>query len=254
MLNRKRTGPLNTDLRPITYFYNLVVWGRFSGSSLAGLLGFLTGVPRVRLYLPLVIFLILVVGFPRRRHPPSSAFFTIGTTGFYGLSMEIVALFLFQNLYGCIYQKIGWIVALFMLGLALGGAMALSVLRTGRRQFPFYPVLSETAIICLSLAMPWIPVLSQTMDIPADRLLHGGMVMIGLTAGFQFPLVSALCMAGGMGQAETAAGIDSRDHLGACAGAFVTGVLLVLLLGIAGTCYLSGGIKGVSLLGLLWKK
>ena len=37
------------------------------------------------------------------------------------MALEIILLFAYQNIYGHLYYKVGLIVALFMLGLSLGG-------------------------------------------------------------------------------------------------------------------------------------
>jgi spermidine synthase len=50
--------------------------------------------------------------------------FSVGSTGFATMSLSIVWLFAFQNLYGYVYQWIGWIVAVFMGGLVIGCAWA----------------------------------------------------------------------------------------------------------------------------------
>lgn len=254
VLESKGPERLNTDLHPVTYFYNLILWSRASSASLAGLFGFLQRIPYYGFFIPLLLLLSVSI-FLRKRFPPSSgALFTIATTGFFGLGLEIVILFLFQNFYGYVYQKIGLIVALFMFGLALGGAMANRLLKEPDNQALSYLKWSDAAICLLALITPWIPVISTFAGWPVDGMLYGTMILIGISAGFQFPLVGAVCLSDGMGQARAAATLDSRDHLGACVGALLTGVFLVPLLGIGGTCTLIAGIKGVSLLGLFTKR
>lgn len=48
----------------------------------------------------------------------------LATTGFTGIALEIVLLYAFQNIYGYIYERMGVIVAVFMVGLAVGGHIA----------------------------------------------------------------------------------------------------------------------------------
>ncbi len=254
VLQKEGAERLNTDLYPITYFYNLILWGRYSGSTFADLLGLLTRFLGYWLFSPLLVLLFIYVGFQAKRSVTSPALYAISSTGFYGLSMEIILLFLFQNLYGYVYQKIGLIVALFMLGLALGGTAANGILKRGGGRVLSYMRWSDGVILSLAVITPWLPVLSRIVLVPVDLILYAVTIVIGGTAGFQFPMVSALCIGDGMDQAKTAAAIDNRDHLGACIGALLTGVLLVPLLGIAGTCYFIAGVKGISMVGLLLKR
>jgi spermidine synthase len=254
VLEKKGKERLNTDLHPVSYFYNLILWGRSSGSSLAGLLGFLKQVPRIWFYSPLLLALTFIVLVRKREQVRSSALFAISTTGLYGLSLEIILLFLFQNLYGYVYQKIGLMVALFMFGLALGGALANRILKGVHKNVPGLLLWSEGTILFFALLTPWLSRIAGLTGVPVEWMIYCMMIIIGITAGFQFPMVSEICIADGMGQAKAASSIDSRDHSGACIGALLTGILFVPLLGISGSCYLVGGIKGVSLTRLIIRK
>jgi spermidine synthase len=59
---------------------------------------------------------------------------SVATTGFVTMALSIVWLFAFQNLYGYVYQRIGWIIALFMAGLVIGCTVGQRMSRqNGRR-------------------------------------------------------------------------------------------------------------------------
>ncbi|MGB2984795.1 MAG: hypothetical protein WBE26_02840, partial [Phycisphaerae bacterium] len=58
---------------------------------------------------------------PRNSWFPNGAIIlSVGTTGFATMALSIIWLFAFQNLYGYVYQRIGWIIAVFMGGLVIG--------------------------------------------------------------------------------------------------------------------------------------
>ena len=57
----------------------------------------------------------------------------IFTTGLLGMSIDVFGLYVFQSMFGYVYQEAGLIVAVFMMGLTLGGlAGTMIVGRTSR--------------------------------------------------------------------------------------------------------------------------
>ncbi|CAG1023282.1 partial Polyamine aminopropyltransferase, partial [Patescibacteria group bacterium] len=58
------------------------------------------------------------------RQLKTNCLIALATTGFTGIALEIVLLYAFQNVYGYIYERMGVIVAVFMVGLAVGGYIA----------------------------------------------------------------------------------------------------------------------------------
>ncbi len=133
---------INTDARPVAYFLNLVLWDSLTGGRLHGLFHGLKGVGVQSFLIPILIALagrILYVvirqakhGRGRNGYPEKFNLFNAGqlrtncliaiaTTGFSGIALEIVLLYAFQNIYGYIYERMGVIIAVFMVGLASGG-------------------------------------------------------------------------------------------------------------------------------------
>jgi spermidine synthase len=111
----------NDDLHPSGLLYGLLYWSELFSP---GLSGYLTGLSRLRLshLIGPVLVLILLVGVIRtRRFRLATVGFVIGTTGFAGMTFDLVVIFAFQTLYGYVYQQIGLLITAFMAGLSLGG-------------------------------------------------------------------------------------------------------------------------------------
>ena len=245
-LESRKDVPINTDFRPVTYFFNLMLWDQYAGGQLAGFyrwvrrahlwwIGLMVGV----LWAARLAYVTLT---PNRADPHRrfNVLLVIFCAGLAGLSWELVLIFTFQNVYGYVYERMGLIIAAFMLGLVAGGAWS------NRRD------LGETAasrslsrltlaIMLYSCVLPIVLWLLAHVKIEFRWLETSSTVLMILTglAGFltgaPFPLASRLHLALG-GKAGRAAGlVDSVDHLGAFVGALFTGVLLIPLLGIVQT-------------------
>lgn len=249
-------GALNTDFRPVTYFYNLVIWDIVSGykSSLRvfqkikkpGLLLLTGGLG--------LFFLACCMAAAKKPKQLAgfSCFGVIMTTGYAAMAVEIVLIFMFQNLYGYIYEKIGLVVALFMLGLAAGSFCMRGLLKR-------YPGITLGTLMALELivcayifALPFILESFAEAQYAGKQLLFiteylccALVFIMGLLAGMEFPLVCHVLVGSGYNGSSVAGWIDSLDHIGACGGAFLTGVFFVPLLGTAGTCFASALLKGI---------
>ncbi len=247
----------NTDFKPLTYFYSLILWDRYSGSQFAPIFHRLKQLNFSWLTLPVAgILLVLVVlqlltPSRRRAHRRLNLCLSIASTGFAAMAAELVLLFAFQNLYGYVYQKIGLIVAIFMLGLAVGGwlMMQRSRRRVGTRLWEL--MLVDLAIGGFMLALP-VGIkgcAAARMSLALLEPVFMSLVLVGgFLTGCAFPLAARLHLepAGEVGR--TAGAIDASDHIGACLGALVTGVILVPVLGIVGTCAFAAILKAASLI------
>ncbi|MCK4340865.1 MAG: hypothetical protein KAY37_03985, partial [Phycisphaerae bacterium] len=127
---------ISTDLRPWVYLQRLVLWEAATGGGIgpgrvgSGVIERLQSVSLAKLIAGLAalgVITLLVCRVRRRARDgwaTGAVTLSVGTTGFATMALSIVWLFAFQNLYGYVYQRIGWIIALFMGGLVLGCALA----------------------------------------------------------------------------------------------------------------------------------
>ncbi|MGR3176891.1 MAG: fused MFS/spermidine synthase [Candidatus Anammoxibacter sp.] len=270
---------LNTDTRPITYFFNLVLWDQYTGGKLAGFFSQLKDVKLVWFLIPIfallalrLIYLWLVKMLEKHsvtheqqeyilarnsriiRFNSLVAFFCIG---FAGISVELIIIFAFQNIYGYIYERLGLIIALFMFGLAIGGFFANKLVVNYERRYTDNGKASqsnreshqiiwtkvmlavEISIVLFTLLLPYV--LNQFLASWGNSqfIFLTLIITAGLLTGFGFPIGAKLYLQAGRSNANvtyTAGLIDSLDHLGALCGALLTGIIFVPLLGQNGTC------------------
>lgn len=240
---------VNTDLQPVTYFYNLILWEIFSGERGKG--NIFQALKEIRWYwffLPLIFILCLrlMLVFARRRTIEPLKFnclWAIGTTGFTGMALEIILIFSFQNIYGYLYQQIGLIIALFMLGLALGSYFMNRMIikfKAGLKTL----ISIECSLILYPLILPLLLSIfsrfftgSLAISEPCFMIL---VLVAGALTGLEFPLVAKLYLMKEGDPGKVAGMVDSADHLGACLGALLTGTLLVPIMGLQVSCLFIG--------------
>jgi predicted membrane-bound spermidine synthase len=244
---------INTDAKPVTYFYNLLLWDRFASGdftpvlrswSEAGPTGSILLVVGIGLFAAFAVFVLRRSGREELALKLRSGW-TIAATGFAGMGLEVLLLLAFQNNHGSLYERIGLLVAMYMLGLGIGGGVVTSS-RHARRNPMVWLIAAELALLLSAL------ILSRIVLLPMGQIFfYGAVLLTAVFAGAQFPLAAALVPRSEEDVAGAAGLIDWADHLGAMLGAAVTGVLLIPIFGLGATCVVIAALKTAGLAGLV---
>ncbi|MBW2545252.1 MAG: hypothetical protein JRD43_07330 [Deltaproteobacteria bacterium] len=223
--------PANHDLRPTAFFYRMHIWlGMFQENYRIILIA-------VSLFFILYFF---HIGIIRK---------AIFSTGFTASSMEVIILFCYQILHGSVYTGIGFIIASFMSGLAVGSFMANRAISKGhtinKRSILEIEVAIVACIILFMMMLFWWQALLGNL---AFALLT---VLIGALTGYEFPIAGKILFSSPW---ETAGSLYAADLLGASLGALVVSLFIVPVFGIYYTCALLIVFKMFIILGLLTRK
>jgi spermidine synthase len=197
-------APANTDFEPRIMSALFQEWFTKHGSS-----------PKVFALVTLGLTILYLI-FLRREE------YVLFTTGLANMGVEMLIIFTFQVMYGCIYLKLGAIVTAFLMGL-LPGAMFGNLFK-GRGLIPF--IVSEIILFSL-LVVFYVWISFSEGDISQYYFLGYGFAF-SFFCGYQFPLAVGL-----IGEKESpAAGCLAADFTGAAVGTLATGAILIPLLGI----------------------
>ncbi|UCG29580.1 MAG: hypothetical protein JSV53_08695 [candidate division WOR-3 bacterium] len=216
-------GYLNSDMKPVCYYFSSNLWGGILSSSARKVFAGLFGIPPVFYLLPLL----LIFFFYRRR---SIVYVSVLAVGASEISAEVILIVLFQVFYGYVYGWIGAIIACYMLGLAVGTFIYLKV--PGLRGNPIGNLLKIEFIMAVYFAVIIAVVLlrSPHMNLIAAVLVFTG----GLMGGLHFPLsVAAL-------ERQKAGFVYGIDLIGSSIGALATAMLFIPILGIVQTLVFFG--------------
>jgi spermidine synthase len=214
---------INTDNRPLPVFYNTLYYFshfHFRKELLWGLV---------------VILLLLPLLFMR---PLNSGIYLVG---FSGVAAELLVIFIFQIVYGFVYSAIGFIIAFFMCGLALGSILA-NRLKTRLKHFWLVQAIMIVYFILLPLLLF---VHTEKLPVLGWFILMMMIVLPSSVVGFMYVVATQLSP---RNMNDAASGMYATDLLGAAAGVLVVSIFSLPFLGIAGTCMM---ISALNILGIL---
>ncbi|MBI5307544.1 MAG: hypothetical protein HZB37_04205 [Planctomycetes bacterium] len=252
-LSQRKDLIVNTDTRPVIYFLNLIIYDALTGGRFNGLFHRLQDMGFTWFLLAVVIALagrILYLFINQRNRFASNksgvtystnqiktnCLIALAITGFTGIALEILLLFSFQNIYGYLYERMGVIVAVFMVGLALGGYIANRMIQKGKASWIPVLVILEGVIGCYALALPWVIHVLSSHSITAGAGLTYLTGITGILTGIGFPLVNKIFIHHRKDITLSAGVTNGADHAGAFLGAILTGVIFLPLLGMVKTC------------------
>ncbi len=231
-------APVNTIMRPATWRYSLILWDRYSDSRIGGLLGRMERMRPDTLAGCLAAFGaiawlgILILGRRAgRRVARVMACQVMAVTGFCGVALELILLYAYQGFHGYVYDRMSFMVGLFMLGTVAGAGSA----RYGAGGLARTAVSRGlVAMMAVVLATWW----SLTRGIPPEWLLYGLTAAAGAVAGMQFVTVTRALEQMGMPEVRAAGRTWFWDYWGSATGGVLAGVLLPAVFGIPATCLL----------------
>jgi len=152
------------------------------------------------------------------------------------MGINILLLFAFQTLFGCIYLKYGLVTALFMLGTFTGGITVYKLISADNNR-PCLSYMRNTCGIHI-LACFIIYLLAQCRSEPLYMLLF---FLAGSMTGFYAPICMELLKSSAeSSKSGIAAKFETADYIGGALGALLTAVALIPLAGWKNTFLLSG--------------
>lgn len=215
----QKTGSLNTDLKPVSYFFNSVLWAKqflgiegkifkfFEKLNFFWLLDF-----------PLILVVLFFIYSAVAKKRSVFLLMPLAVIGLTTLVTEILVIMSFQVYYGYLYKKIALLFAAFMLGLAVGSAVS-----AGKpKKINHIPVLQIFFVLVLLLLYN----LFSTK--PPEVFFFFFLFILGILSGYLFILLNHLYLKNKK-SFGTGYGIDL---LGSFIGALVASSLLVPLVGL----------------------
>lgn len=221
---------INSDMRPIAIYYNVVLWNVMFYPHLRTFFDATLDLNLLWFIIPLILLFIFI----RIKNQKTIVSFAILTTGFAGITFDILIIFAFQTFYGYVYQQIGIIIAAFMVGLSLGGFYMNRIMKKKN----IATLAKIELIICLySLLLPLILLFPfhYVVDLPMELILPMLNCLAGFLVGLEFPLANKINL-NNKKVARVAGTLYASDLLGACLGAILAGVFFIPILGIQTTC------------------
>ncbi|MBL7138652.1 MAG: hypothetical protein ISS17_07755 [Bacteroidales bacterium] len=202
---------INYDFHPVAYFYQQAYWLSYFRQNYTLIGG--------------IISLLLVLSFLSINRVNAGIF----AAGFTASSTEIILLLGFQITFGFVYQALGVLIMVFMLGLALGAASRKILFRESYpRNYLLLQLLMATFVIVILMFIALVPFLELQ-----DYMIFTTFLILAFGIAFLTGLVfsfAALISKGGV--EKVTASNYAVDLYGSALGALLTAVILLPLIGI----------------------
>jgi predicted membrane-bound spermidine synthase len=253
--------PVNHDFAPVAYYFDVALWSAPFHQTSARWFEALAGMSFKRLLVGTMLALAALVPLlwmwpaghedkPAARARRSAAF-AVAVVGFTELGLEILLLLGFQALYGYVYHELTILVALFMVGVALGGWWELrsapgpaSLGRHLRLLAGLQVLLAAAPLLLYGLLIQLGRVSSVSGQRAASELLFPALALVaGLLGGFQFLLASRAYFGDAPRSGRSPGVLYALDLAGACAGALALSILLIPVYGFLRTAALMAAVN-----------
>jgi len=234
---------VNRDSRPLTHLYSLLLAAKQSEAPVTKFVKHLALAGTLAFVVPILVFIALRIIYSIRdsrysildEHRASGfdSTFLVFSSGWVGIGVVIVVMYLYQTRFGSLYLHIGVISSVFMVGLTIG-AVLIRYLLLGERKI-------QPQILLFAVILVHALILSTIAFWPAEEWTHlifaGSFVLCGLCAGCYFPLAARQLADSGFEVGQAGSKLEMADHLGASAGGLLTGLILVPVLGAKSTLF-----------------
>ena len=246
---------MNSDFKPIGYYYTLMFWDQLTRPEDDKTFMALLHVQPWWI-LPLCFITLLTVlglrissgraykrsrvyqkyGDEQRPDTNFGVLCTIFTTGLSTMALQVALLFSFQSIYGFVYEMVGLIMAMFMSGLALGAYLTNRFVKNKVNLNLLAGVQLFIALLAVLIAV--VLPRAALVESPAVIFMLFSLLTFsaGLINGVDFPLSLACYMALNKNAEKTAGTVYGLELFGACIGAVLASAVIVPVLGIIACC------------------
>jgi spermidine synthase len=232
-----QTNRINHDLKPISYFYNTILWSKQFHSVEKSIFLFLSQVKPF--WFIAVIATVFAFGFLMcalsRSKLPNLSLSAIFVAGFTSIFLEMIIVLSFQIFYGYIYSKIGLILTLFMLGLAFGAFLMQKRAKQKRINFKNLILIQFFQVVLVSFLLFLILYFSRIS--PPELLVECFLLLVitlcGIIGGMEFTLANHLFLE--RRSAKKVGTGYSIDLFGSSLSSILASAILIPLLGIPTT-------------------
>ena len=247
-----RNSMLNMDFEPRVVFESMMFFSDMFTPQVANILDNVRDYGMVLFVVALLIFALIAAFLKKKGDIP----FSIFTTGFAGMLLDLVIIFAFQVIFGYVFYWIGLLVSVFMAGAAIGALIITRYLHSAKNPVKMY-LAADTAVLIFCVVLPIVLMLLNiyTFRIIPVILAKGVFVIMsfvcGALVGAQYPLACRIVKAQGKVAGGTVGLLYGLDLLGGWAGGIIGGLFLLPLLGLLDASLVLLAIKSVSV-GLLF--
>lgn len=226
----------NRNLAPSGVFYGISYWNALFNPYLKGFFRALN-----KLNFTYIIFFVITCEILLLIARVPSVAASIATTGFIGMSLNLIFIFSYQIFFGYIYHHIALLVTSFMTGLMVGGWLItknLQRLRKGLSWFIAIEIVIVSFCLCSGIFLIYLNEMRAFNFYALFYILSG---LTGFLVGSEFPLANKL-------YGKSPGVLYALDLVGAFFSALLVSIVLLPIFGVVKTCILLAILKSAGLI------
>ncbi|MFC1809564.1 hypothetical protein ACFL3D_05550 [Candidatus Omnitrophota bacterium] len=225
----------NTNLKPVAFYFNFVVWSSKTSQNLKNILIFLYSIPFLWATAVLIFLLCTLVFFlSKGKKDKYPVFFAIASLGFTEISLEIILILTYQSFFGYVYTAIALLIACYMAGLIIGSVSINHLIKTSYKTLLCFCSLS-IVIHCL-IIFSYLSLFSKLpLSLQSPFFLYGFILGAGVIGGAQFVAINSYYLELENNSERKIGSIYGIDMVGSACGAIMISLIFVPLYGILNT-------------------
>ncbi len=236
--------PLNRDLHPQAYYFNLALQGAKYSQSLLLFFNRLYQTPFFSLLAAIVfvyLFVLLWGRYASKKYSLTRFFgaLSVFNMGFSSMATYLVVLLLYQTYFGSLYFQITLLTGAYMLGMTGGSWGALFFNLKGKEP----PLL--TALHFFAAGLPFV-LLKTVSLLPSGALVFCAALLSGAVAGAVFPIAGRLYYAADVPE-QNSGGLYGLDLFGAVGSSLLVTTVLIPIYGFYRTAVIIGVVNVVTM-------
>ena len=230
--------PVNSDFKPVAFYYNIILWTTYCNGTVTKIFKVFSSPVLFGLSVAGLVFIFF---FCRKSRLKQKIAIVVTMSGFFQMAVQVLAVVIFQILYGYVFYKISVIFTAFMLGLVIGAYYANKKIESDKYNYDNF-VNSQVLFAVFTVILTGLVFLMHKT---------GGAVLYALGSSFIIPvLLPAVCgIAGGYQysignklyvdtEKHYAAGkLYALDLFGSAASGILVSMLFIPVLGIYPTLF-----------------
>lgn len=223
----------NLDTKPLAVFETLILWNKQFSVPMAHALKKLSNfnMPGIFLLILCVTVVLFSVFYLNPKVATLSIAYSIATTGFYGMLISLILIFIFQVRYGYVYHVIGLLMSIFMAGSSLG-SLSMTHYRAQYKKDVNFFILLEVLTIIFSCICALITIKFLGYSRYSYLLFLVLFLALGIIVGMEFPLAARVYLKQKERIGQTAGLLYFSDLLGGCVAGIIGGILFLPILGL----------------------
>ncbi len=246
------TSKVNKDFMPFAVFEMLAFWNKQFSPRFAGFYESFQNLNLTTIFtiIAAIALIIYLTFHKKQRFKRITIAYSIATTGFFGMLINLILVFSFQIFYGNLYHNIGLLMSIFMAGIAAGSIFITYRINNLKNKMGFFMALEIIMAIFSGILALAIPKLAGPLfHLPLVFMLAG--FIPGVFIGLAFPLASRLYLKKEEGAGSVSGALYCSDLLGGWIAGILGGIVFLPILGLFKTCMIIIMLKLSSLLLLL---